>query len=278
MSLRINTNIAAMEAHRQLSMNDDALSTSLQRLSSGMRINSAKDDAAGLAITQRMLAQIQGTDQAQRNAQDAISILQTAEGALSTTQAVLQRMRQLAVEAANDTLTTSDRSNLATEMSQLSSELDRIATSTNFNTKQLLDGSQAVSGLTFQIGANAGQVMNITIATATSTALTLQTGNIDVSSTGSASTTIVNIDSALTVISTQRANMGAVMSRLQNTISNLGIASENISAAKSRVADLDMASEVVNMSRNQILTQSAQAMLSQANQSSQGVLSLLHGG
>jgi len=278
MSLRINTNIAAMEAHRQLSMNDDALSTSLQRLSSGMRINSAKDDAAGLAITQRMLAQIQGTDQAQRNAQDAISILQTAEGALSTTQAVLQRMRQLAVEAANDTLTTSDRSTLATEMSQLSSELDRIATSTNFNTKQLLDGSQAVSGLTFQIGANAGQVMNITIATATSTALTLQTGNIDVSSTGSASTTIVNIDSALTVISTQRANMGAVMSRLQNTISNLGIASENISAAKSRVADLDMASEVVNMSRNQILTQSAQAMLSQANQSSQGVLSLLHGG
>ena len=241
MSLRINTNLAAMNAHRQLSMNDDALSKSLQRLSSGMRINSAQDDAAGLAISQRMLSQIQGTDQAQRNAQDAISILQTAEGALSTTQSVLQRMRELAVEAANDTLTTSDRSNLATEMSQLSSELDRIAT-------------------------------------ATSTALTLQTGNIDISSTGSASTTIVNIDSALTVISTQRANMGAVMSRLQNTISNLGIASENISAAKSRISDLDMASEVVNMSRNQILTQSAQAMLSQANQSSQGVLSLLHGG
>jgi flagellin len=161
-------------------------------------------------------------------------------------------------------------------MSQLSSELDRIATATDFNTKKLLDGSQSVSGLTFQIGANAGQTLNITIATATSTALTLQTGNIDISSTGSASTTIVNIDSALTVISTQRANMGAVMSRLQNTISNLGIASENISAAKSRISDLDMASEVVNMSRNQILTQSAQAMLSQANQSSQGVLQLLH--
>jgi len=276
MSLRINTNLAAMNAHRQLSMNDDALSKSLQRLSSGMRINSAQDDAAGLAISQRMLSQIQGTDQAQRNAQDAISILQTAEGALSTTQSVLQRMRELAVEAANDTLTTSDRSNLATEMSQLSSELDRIATATDFNTKKLLDGSQSVSGLTFQIGANAGQTLNITIATATSTALTLQTGNIDISSTGSASTTIVNIDSALTVISTQRANMGAVMSRLQNTISNLGIASENISAAKSRISDLDMASEVVNMSRNQILTQSAQAMLSQANQSSQGVLQLLH--
>jgi len=277
-SLRINTNIAAMNAHRQLSMNDDALSTSLQRLSSGMRINSAKDDAAGLAISQRMLAQIQGTDQAQRNAQDAISLLQTAEGALSTTQGVLQRMRQLAVQAANDTLTTSDRSNLAVEMGQLSSELDRIAGATDFNTKKLLDGSLATSGLTFQIGASAGQVMNLTLATATSTALTVNSGNIDISSSGSASTTIVNIDSALTQVSTQRASMGAVMSRLQNTISNLGIASENISAAKSRVADLDMAQEVVNMSKNQILTQSAQAMLSQANQSSQGVLSLLRGG
>ena len=276
MSLRINTNVAALNAHRQLSMNDDNLSKSLQRLSSGLRINSAADDAAGLAISQKMEAQTRGLNQASRNAQDGVSVLQTAEGALSTTQSVLQRMRELAVQAANDTLTTSDRSNISTEMGQLSSELDRIATATDFNTKKLLDGTQATGGLTFQIGANAGQTINVTIATATSTALTLQTGNIDVSSTGSASTTITNIDSALTVISTQRAQLGSVMNRLQNTISNLGIQSENISAANSRVRDLDMAAEVVNMSKNQILTQSAQAMLSQANQSSQGVLSLLH--
>jgi len=275
MSLRINTNVAALNAHRQLSMNDDNLSKSLQRLSSGLRINSAADDAAGLAISQKMEAQTRGLNQAQRNAQDGISVLQTAEGALSTTQSVLQRMRELAVQAANDTLTTADRSNISTEMGQLSSELDRIATATDFNTKKLLDGTQAVGGLTFQIGANSGQTLNVTIGTATSTALTLQTGNIDVSSSGSASTTITNIDSALTVISTQRASLGASMNRLQNVTANLGIQSENISAANSRVRDLDMAAEVVNMSKNQILTQSAQAMLSQANQSSQGVLSLL---
>ena len=275
MSLRINTNVAALNAHRQLSMNDDNLSKSLQRLSSGLRINSAADDAAGLAISQKMEAQTRGLNQAQRNAQDGISVLQTAEGALSTTQSVLQRMRELAVQAANDTLTTADRSNISTEMGQLSSELDRIATATDFNTKKLLDGTQAVGGLTFQIGANSGQTLNVTIGTATSTALTLQTGNIDVSSSGSARTTITNIDSALTVISTQRASLGASMNRLQNVTANLGIQSENISAANSRVRDLDMAAEVVNMSKNQILTQSAQAMLSQANQSSQGVLSLL---
>jgi flagellin len=275
MSLRINTNVAALNAHRQLTMNDDALSKSLQRLSSGLRINGAADDAAGLAISQKMEGQTRGLDQASRNAQDGVSLLQTAEGALSTTQSVLQRMRQLAVQAANDTLTTADRSNISTEMGQLSSELDRIANATDFNTKKLLDGSQSTGGLTFQIGANAGQTINVTIATATSTALTLQTGNIDVSSSGSASTTITNIDSALTVISTQRASLGATMNRLQNTIQNLGIQSENISAANSRIRDLDMAREVVNMSKAQILSQSATAMLGQANSSSQGVLGLL---
>jgi len=275
MSLRINTNVAALNAHRQLQSNDDMLSKSLQRLSSGLRINGAADDAAGLAISQKMEGQTRGLDQASRNAQDGVSLLQTAEGALSTTQSVLQRMRELAVQASNDTLTTADRSNISTEMGQLSSELDRIANATDFNTKKLLDGSQASGGLTFQIGANSGQTLNVTIGTATSTALTLQTGNIDVSSSGSASTTITNIDSALTVISTQRASLGATMNRLQNTIQNLGIQSENISAANSRIRDLDMAREVVNMSKAQILSQSATAMLGQANSSSQGVLGLL---
>ena len=275
MSLRINTNVAALNAHRQLQSNDDMLSKSLQRLSSGLRINGAADDAAGLAISQKMEGQTRGLDQASRNAQDGVSLLQTAEGALSTTQSVLQRMRELAVQASNDTLTTADRSNISTEMGQLSSELDRIANATDFNTKKLLDGSQSTGGLTFQIGANAGQTINVTIATATSTALTLQTGNIDVSSSGSASTTITNIDSALTVISTQRASLGASMNRLQNVTANLGIQSENISAANSRIRDLDMAREVVNMSKAQILSQSATAMLGQANSSSQGVLGLL---
>ena len=202
-------------------------------------------------------------------------MLQTAEGALSNSQSILQRMRQLAVQAANDTLTTSDRSNIQVEMNQLSSELDRISSATDFNTKKLLDGSLASGGLTFQIGANAGQTLNVTIATASSTSLTLNSGNIDVSSSGAASTTITRIDSALTQVSTQRASLGASVNRLQNVVQNLGIQSENINAANSRIRDLDMASEVITLSKRQILSQSAVAMLAQANSSSQTVLSLL---
>jgi flagellin len=275
MALRINTNMSALTAHRYLMMNDQALSKSFQRLASGLRINSAADDAAGLGISQTMLAQTTGLDRASQNAQDGISMLQTAEGALSNSQSILQRMRQLAVQAANDTLTTSDRSNISTEMGQLSSELDRISTATDFNTKRLLDGSLSAGGLTFQIGANSGQNLNITIGTASSTALTVNSGNIDVSSTGAASTTITNIDSAITQVSTQRASLGASVNRLQNTVQNLGIQSENINAAKSRITDLDMASEVTTLSKSQILSQSATAMLAQANSSPQMVLSLL---
>jgi len=277
MSLRINTNIAALNSHRQLSANDMSLNKSLERLSSGLRINGAADDAAGLAISQKMLGQVNGLDQASRNSQDGISLLQTAEGGLNETQNILQRMRELAVQGANDTLTTADRQNIADELNQLSSEIDRISNNTDFNTKKLLDGSLAAGGLTFQVGANASQTFNVTVATASAAALTVDGGNIEVSDAAAASQTIQNLDDAIAEVSRSRSQLGAYINRLQHTITNLGVQSENISAAKSRISDLDMAREVVSMSKNQILSQSATAMLAQANQSSQGVLSLLRG-
>ena len=275
MALRINTNISALNAHRQLTSNDAMLNKSLEKLSSGLRINSAADDAAGLAISQKMLGQVNGLDQANRNAQDGISMLQTAEGGLSETQNILQRMRELAVQGANDTLTSTDRQNIADELNQLSSEIDRISSNTDFNTLKLLNGSLATSGLTFQVGANAGQVINVTLSTATASALTVGASQISVDSAANASTTISNIDGALAQVSQNRSSLGAYINRLQHTIANLGVQSESINAAKSRIQDLDMAKEVVAMSKSQILSQSATAMLSQANQSSQGVLSLL---
>ncbi|MEB3186124.1 MAG: flagellin [bacterium] len=278
MALRINTNIAAMNSHRVLTSNDTMLNKSLEKLSSGLRINTASDDAAGLAISQKMLGQVRGLDQAQRNAQDGISMLQTAEGGLSETQNILQRMRELAVQGANDTLTTADRQNIKDELDQLSGEIDRISGGTEFNTISLLGGGNiATTGITFQIGANAGNIVNISISTANTSTLTVGTGALSVDTAANASTTISNIDSALAAISTSRGKIGAYINRLQHTINNLSIQGENISAAKSRIMDLDMAKEVVHMSKAQILSQSATSMLAQANQSSQGVLSLLRG-
>ena len=278
MALRINTNIAALNSHRVLTTNDSMLNKSLEKLSSGLRINTASDDAAGLAISQKMLGQVRGLDQAQRNAQDGISMLQTAEGGLSETQNILQRLRELAVQGANDTLTTADRQNISDELNQLSSEIDRISRGTEFNTISLLGGgSIATSGITFQIGANSGNIVNVSISTANATTLTVGSGALSVDTAANASTTISNIDAALSAISTSRGKIGAYINRLQHTINNLSIQGENISAAKSRIMDLDMAREVVSMSKAQILSQSATSMLAQANQSSQGVLSLLRG-
>ncbi|MNY09396.1 Flagellin [compost metagenome] len=274
MALRINTNVAALNAHRVLGANDNMLNKSLERLSSGLRINGAADDAAGLAISQKMMAQTNGLDQAQKNAQDGISLIQTAEGALNETQAILQRMRELAVQGANDTLTASDRANIKDELDQLSSEINRIANNTEFNTKKLLDGSSvATNGLTFQVGANAGQVLNFTIGAAT--AGSLDVANVSVSDAAASSTSIASLDAAIRDVSNSRSKLGALINRLQHTITNLGVQSENLNAANSRIKDLDMAREVVNMSKAQILSQSSTAMLSQANQSSQGVLGLL---
>ncbi len=278
MGLRINTNITAMNAHRMMGMNDVALSKSLQKLSSGLRINGAQDDAAGLAISEKFRSQVNGLAQASSNAQDAINLLQTAEGALNESEAILQRMRELAVQGANDTLTVSDRNNITDELQALSKEIDRIAQQTQFNTKVLLDGGTAGTvGFTFQIGANDGQVLNVVIDTANSVALNVFSTNISVDNPASASITIRNLDDAISQVSAIRSKIGANINRLEHTVANLNVQGENMSSAESRIRDLDMAKEASIMTKNQILTQSSQAMLAQANQAPQQILQLLRG-
>ena len=278
MSLRINANIAALTAHLNLQSNDQQLSNVLEQLSTGLRINHSSDDPAGLAISDKMNAQSQGLDMASRNAQDGISMLQIGDSALGQTQDILQRMRQLAVQAANDTLTTLDRSNLNVEMDQLSSEIDRIASDTNFNTMNLLDGSLATAGVTVQIGANTGQTLTITIATATASALSVDVANLKVDDAADASTTIATIDAALDSVSSNRGNIGAAINHLTMTMDSLGAQSENLVSARSRITDLDMASAVVDLSRDKIMEQASTSMLAQANQAPDAILALLKNG
>jgi len=268
--MRINHNITAFNTYRQLSNNTGATSKSLEKLSSGLRINRAGDDAAGLAISEKMRGQIRGLDQATRNSQDGISLIQTAEGALNETHSILQRMRELAVQAGNDTNTTADRTQIATEISQLQSEIDRIATDTQFNTANLLGGTFSA---TLQVGANSGQVINFTIGTMSTSGLTI--GGLSYGSNATVSTALASLDDAITAVSTQRANLGALQNRLEHTINNLSTASENLSAAESRIRDVDMAKEMMEFTKNNILSQAAQSMLAQANQQPQGVLQLL---
>lgn len=379
--MRINHNIAALNTHRQLSINNTATGKALEKLSSGLRINRAGDDAAGLAISEKMRGQIRGLEMAQKNAQDGISLIQTAEGALNETHSILQRMRELSVQAASDTNTDADRFELQKEINQLAEELTRIGDTTEFNTKKLLDGN--FSG-TFHIGANAGQNMNLTIsdmraetlnvvaaqavATADAGSTNMDSSNnanltnlkggsykVEVASDGSVSlkaadgteigtgaladggtsvditvsntnylvdsnnttitigisdtdsgvgsvvtkagtisinvleqgqgisvmtqsdadSAITTIQSALDRVSAERAKLGAVQNRLEHTINNLGTSSENLTAAESRIRDVDMAKEMMEFTKNNILTQAAQAMLAQANQVPQGVLQLL---
>ncbi|RZS91407.1 flagellin [Motilibacter rhizosphaerae] len=270
MSLRVNTNIAAMNAYRNLQGTDSQMSKSLEKLSSGYRINRAADDAAGLSISENLRSQTGGLKVAVRNAQDGISVVQTAEGALTETHAILQRMRDLAVQASNTgSQDSSARTAADTEVTQLSAELDRIATTTKFGSQALLTGS--FSG-TFQVGANSGETITVSVSTAMSSS---GLGVSSVSLLNSASAAIANIDSAISAVSTARANLGAYQNRFEHTINNLNVAVENLSASESRIRDTDMASEMVNFTRAQILTQAGTSMLSQANQSSQGVLSLL---
>jgi flagellin len=387
--MRINHNIAALNTHRQLTGNTAGVGKSLEKLSSGLRINRAGDDAAGLAISEKMRGQIRGLDQAQRNAQDGISLIQTAEGALTETHSILQRMRELAVQASNDTNTDNDRAELQKEVAELVKELDRIANTTEFNTKKLLNGNlsginvadgkitvneksssifrdvtstvtaaasqadntfnikitgintagtsfaititdkaglattmsvgamtavaitfggiaatfgftatssgvNAIKGfvgeemtfttrkkledvtdasLTFQIGANSSQIMNVNVEDMSSTAL--KVNNVDVSKKGSAEASISAIQAALDDVSTQRSKLGAYQNRLEHSINNLGASSENLAASESRIRDVDMAKEMMDFTKNNILSQAAQAMLAQANQSPQGVLQLL---
>lgn len=369
--MRINHNVSALNTYSRLSMANSMQSKSLEKLSSGMRINRAGDDAAGLAISEKMRGQIRGLNQASRNAQDGISMIQTAEGALTETHSILQRMRELAVQAANDTLTTTDRDNIEVELDELANEVDRIAQNTTFNTKDLLKGTLGVSldatstlstsdvglanlsdievtgadadttysvtdadsgqitiknmitsasesliasdgaqtlefeslgisittdsnfaatatnfntktivttsaaGATFQLGANAGEETSIAIDDMQAAALSVTDGSIAVDTQANAESAITSINSAIDAVSTQRAKLGAYQNRLEHTINNLTVSAENLTSSESRIRDVDMAKEMMEFTKNNILTQAATAMLAQANQQPQSVLQLL---
>ena len=280
MSYTINTNINSLNAQRNAGMNSSSLATSMQRLSSGLRVNSAKDDAAGLAIATRMDSQYRGMNVAIRNSNDGISLAQTAEGGLSTLTDMVQRMRELAVQATNGTNTSSDLAALNQEYSQLSTEVQRTVSSVQFNGQSLLDASAKFD---FQVGANSGQTISVTSSnlSVTGTALSAVYGaaasalSTAVGTNSANATNIDSLDQALTAINTARANLGAVQSRFTNTINFLQSSAENQAAAKGRIMDADFAAETSNLSRAQVLQQAGTAMIAQANQLPQGVLALL---
>ncbi|MCY8023557.1 flagellin Hag [Bacillus sonorensis] len=297
--MRINHNIAALNTLNRLSSNNSASQKNMEKLSSGLKINRAGDDAAGLAISEKMRGQIRGLEMASKNAQDGISLIQTAEGALTETHAILQRMRELVVQAGNTG--TQDGTDLAAIQEEINalkqeigggSEANGISDRTEFNGKKLLNGDFATTKLTFQIGANASQKLDVNIASMSSTALgsldaggVLETGkavaDIDVTQLDDTTPTLTFndqlkiVDDAIKTVSTQRAKLGAVQNRLEHTINNLGASSENLTAAESRIRDVDMAKEMSEFTKNNILSQASQAMLAQANQQPQNVLQLL---
>jgi flagellin len=265
MSLRINTNVDAMQAHRQLQGVNERISRSMEKLTSGQRINRAADDAAGLGISERMRGQIRGLAQAQRNIQDGVSMVQTAEGNLDEVHSMLQRVRELAVQYKNGSLSTENKAAIQSEVNQLASEIERIGASAEFNGIKLLSSSSTVS---FQIGANDGDVIAI--------------ASISLGSTVSASTFSLNaagsisqIDAAIDNVSAARASFGAVQNRLEHTLTVQSTYQENLTSAESRIRDVDMAEEMTQLTKDQILQQAGTSMLAQANQAPQGVLSLL---
>ena len=271
MPLFINTNVASLNAQRNLNKTTTLLGKSFNRLASGLRINSAADDAAGLAISSRMTAQIKGLNQAVRNANDAISLSQVAEGALDETTNALQRMRELAVQAANDTYTSGDRSSLQEEVTQLLSEIDRIANNTEFNNLKLLTGS--FQAKQFHVGAFSGQVIQVSITSAKTSSIGVS--GISISTQSKANSTITAIDNAINSISDIRANLGAVQNRFESVIANLQNVVENIEAARSRILDADIANETSKLTKNAILQQAGTAVLAQANQQPHLALQLL---
>lgn len=273
--MRVQHNMASANTNRQLGITTGNLAKSTEKLSSGYRINRAGDDAAGLSISEKMRGQIRGLDQASTNAQDGISLIQTAEGALNETHSILQRMRELATQAANDTNVKDDRDAIADELKQLTDEVTRIAEQTEFNTQTLLDGTYSAKALNFQVGANSGQNITLTIKNMDATALKVNDVNAKVDTYTNATAAITTINEAIKAVSTQRSSLGAVQNRLEHTIANADNTSENLQSAESRIRDVDMATEMVTYSKNNILQQAAQSMLAQANQSTQGVLSLL---
>ncbi len=278
MGLRINQNIAAMNAYRNLSVTDGQMSKSLEKLSSGFRINRAADDAAGLAISEGLRSQVGGLKVAVRNSQDGISVVQTAEGALTEVHSILQRMRDLAVQGANDSNNADARLAITKEATELSSELTRMAASTNFDGTNLLDGSKTgAAALTFQVGAGSTAAANtISVDLGTANVNTVVAGiTFDVTDNTKALATVSAVDAQIKAVSTARAGLGALQNRFEHTINNLNVAVENLSASESRIRDTDMAAEMVNFTRSQILSQAGTAMLAQANQAPQGVLRLL---
>ncbi len=267
----VQHNLTAMNTNRQLGLTTSAQAKSTEKLSSGYKVNRAGDDAAGLTISEKMRSQIRGLNKASDNAQNGVSLVQTAEGALNEAHSILQRMNEIATQAANDTNTTTDRTAIQKEIDQLSTELTRISSTTQFNTMNLLDGNFKNKNL--QVGALRGQ--KITISITSMSATTLGVSALKVSSFTSAGAAMCAIQKAISRVSAQRSDLGAIQNRLEYTINNLDTTSENTSSAESLIRDTDMATEMVNYSKNQILAQAGQSMLAQANSANQGVLSLL---
>jgi flagellin len=280
MGLFVNTNVSALNAQRQLFNSSNELNTSFERLSSGFRINRAADDAAGLQITDRLTSQIQGLNQAVRNANDAISLVQTAEGALGETTTALQRIRQLAVQSQNGINSSADRLALQKEVSALKTEITRISTDTQFNKVDLLTGGFSAS---FLVGANGGQTISVNLSAGNLTGITgsFSSGGLGVGATDSVATiagasgVLSNVDAALSAIGGARADLGALQNRFQSTIRNLSNIAENVSSARSRIRDTDFATETAELTRNQIIQQASTTVLSQANQRPQAALQLL---
>jgi flagellin len=274
MALVINTNVASLNAQRNLNTTQLQLAKSMERLSSGLRINRAGDDAAGLAISQNMQANIRSMNQAVRNANDGISLVQTAEGALNETSNILLRMRELATQAANGVLSSSQRDNIQVEFRNLQQEIDRISAVTDFNGTKLLNGGLS-AGTTLQVGTGTTTNDTVSVSVNRSDTSTLSVTANFVSTQGAAQSALTAIDAAIQSVSTARGNLGAVQNRLQSTINNLQVAVENTSAANSRIVDVDVAAETANMTKAQILAQAGVSVLSQANQSPQLALKLL---
>ena len=272
----VQHNLQAANTNRQLGITTSAQAKSTEKLSSGYKINRAADDAAGLSISEKMRSQIRGLNKASSNAQDGVSLVQTAEGALNETHSILQRMNELATQAANGTNTSVDRSAIRAELDQLTSEINRIQSTTQFNTMNLLDGtfSGETKQMKLQVGALSGQSINFSIANMCATKIGLKK-DLSVSTFTKAGAYMKSVQDAIEVVSKQRSAMGAIQNRLEHTIANLDTTSENTQSAESRIRDTDMASEMVTYSKNNILAQAGQSMLAQANQSTHGVLSLL---
>lgn len=271
----IQHNISAINSYRNLSTNQNALSKNLEKLSSGYKINRAGDDAAGLAISETMRSQINGLNQAVNNANDAVGLIQTAEGAMTETHSMLQRMKTLTTQAANSTYTDTARKNIKAEIDALNSEITRIATTTEFNGKKPLSPAKAGDTLTFFIGASAVKDNAMTVAQTMMTADALKVDKIMVDTTTNAFKAMAAVDNAIETVSSYRATLGAAQNRLEHTVNNLKVTSENITSAESRIRDTDMADEITAYTKNNILLQAAQSMLSQSNAMPQGVLSML---